>query len=230
KTVLERVHGQALKSGASSVTIATDSDVIYKAAQNFGAHVIMTASTHASGTDRIAAIVRQGLFERDAILVNVQGDEPMISPELIRQVAQGLVTSRAPVSTLCWPVETLTDLMSSHVVKVVRNCRKEALYFSRSPIPMHRDTPTSIEHCLRHIGLYAYRSDFLWHWAESSESLLERIEVLEQLRVLWAGFLIYVDDALVKPWQDINTMDDLERAREYIKTGVFHDALDQEMV
>ena len=222
QTILERVYGQALKSGALSVTIATDSDMIYQNALHFGANVIMTDSTHCSGTDRIAEVVRQGNFEPEAVIVNVQGDEPLIAPELIRQVAKGLGDSHAPVSTLCWPVDTEKELLNPNVVKVVRNFRKEALYFSRSPIPIHRDSIGSLDYCFRHIGLYAYRAAFLLDLVQLKESPIERIEMLEQLRVLWEGFAIYVDDACVRPLQDINTADDLERARDYIKTGVFH--------
>ena len=222
KSILERVYTQALKSGALSVTIATDSDDIYQRALSFGAKVLMTSSTHQSGTDRIAEVVRLGGFEPDAVIVNVQGDEPLIAPELIRQVAKGLVDSHAPASTLCWPVASQAELFNPNIVKVVRNCRKEALYFSRSPIPLHRDSPSAIEHCFRHIGLYAYRAAFLLDMTKLKVSPIEGIEMLEQLRVLWAGFAIYVDDACVRPLQDINTADDLERARDYIKTGVLH--------
>ena len=209
KTILERVY----------------SEIIFKEATRFGAPVIMTALTHQSGTERIAEVVGLEHFEHDAIIVNVQGDEPLIAPELIRQVAQGLVCSDAPVSTLCWPVENQAELVNPNVVKVVRNCRKEALYFSRSPIPYNRDSALSIQHCFRHIGLYAYRASFLLDLVKAKESPLENIEMLEQLRVLWSGFAIYVDDACIKPLQDINTQDDLDCARDHIKTGVFNHVL-----
>lgn len=212
-TILERVYRQAVQAGPKSVTIATDNADIFELATNFGAPVEMTASTHQSGTDRIAEVVAKHKFSADDIIVNVQGDEPLISPALILQVATSLAHAITPMATLCWPVEDYEMCANPNVVKVVRDCHNNALYFSRSPIPFYRDGSNSIKHIFRHIGLYAYRASFLLDMVNWSVCELEAIEVLEQLRVLWAGHKIKVDEACVYPLQDINTADDLARAR-----------------
>ncbi|MCP0914162.1 MULTISPECIES: 3-deoxy-manno-octulosonate cytidylyltransferase [Legionella] len=212
-SVIERVYRQALKAQPKSITIATDHEMIYTAAQHFGADVIMTASTHQSGTDRIAEAVVKKNFRPDDIVVNVQGDEPLIAPELIRQVAQSLKTTAASVATLCWPVHDYTLAADPNVVKVVRDKNQHALYFSRSLIPANRDEPLACKHVFRHIGLYAYRVAFLLEMSKWPVCDLEAMEALEQLRVLWAGHQIKVEEACVLPLQDINTAEDLQRAR-----------------
>ena len=215
-TILERVYRQALQANPKSVTIATDSDEIFKLASRFGAPVVMTATTHQSGTDRIAEVVAKHDFSPDDIIVNVQGDEPLIAPALISQVATSLATAAAPMATLCWPVENDEMRTNPNVVKVVRDCNNNALYFSRSTIPFHRDGSISNKHVFRHIGLYAYRASFLLDVVNWPICELEAIEALEQLRVLWAGYNIKVDEACVYPLQDINTADDLARARSLL--------------
>ncbi|CAM2814620.1 3-deoxy-manno-octulosonate cytidylyltransferase [Legionella worsleiensis] len=212
-TVLERVYRQALLTQAKTVTIATDHEVIAQHAEDFGAPVVMTLPTHQSGTDRIAEVVAKGDYAADDIIVNVQGDEPFISPLLIDQVAHGLTHTKAPVATLCWPINSVDLLDNPHVVKVVRNKENYALYFSRSSIPAHRDDSNSFEHTFRHIGLYAYRASFLLDFVTWPVCALERLEALEQLRVLWAGYSIKVEEACVEPLQDINTEEDLLTAR-----------------
>lgn len=216
QTVLERVYRQALQAAPKSITIATDHDEIYQLALSFGANVEMTALTHQSGTDRIAEVVARRLFAPDDIIVNVQGDEPLIAPALIKQVAESLNHSVAPMATLCWPIDDPEMGTNPNVVKVVRDCHHQAIYFSRSMIPFDRDGAVNRPLLFRHIGLYAYRARFLLDFVTWPVCELEAMEGLEQLRVLWAGKRIQVDEACVCPLQDINTAADLERARSFI--------------
>ena len=213
QTVIERVYRQALLAKPESITIATDSEAIFEVVTGFGAQAVMTAATHQTGTDRIAEAVKKIGFLSQDIIVNVQGDEPLIDPALITQVAISLASGDAPVATLCWPVEEDALCANPNVVKVVRDCHNNALYFSRSPIPANRDQPMSRQNVFRHIGLYAYRAAFLLDVVSWPVCELESIEALEQLRVLWAGYKIKVDEACVRPLQDINTADDLVAAR-----------------
>ena len=213
QTVIERVYRQALQARPTSITIATDNEAIFDAATRFGARVEMTATTHQTGTDRIAEVVEKLGFAPQDIIVNVQGDEPLIAPELITQVANSLANAETPMATLCWPVENDALCANPNVVKVVRDYHHHALYFSRSPIPANRDAPLSCQHVFRHIGLYAYRAGFLLDMVNWPICELETIEALEQLRVLWAGYKIKVDEACVRPLQDINTADDLIAAQ-----------------
>ena len=212
-TVIERVYRQALLSNAKSVMIATDSVEIMAHAKTFGADVVMTLSTHQSGTDRVAEAVEALEYPSDAIIVNVQGDEPFMSPLLIKQVALTLEQKAVSIATLCWPIDNLADLLNPNVVKVVRDRNNKALYFSRSAIPMSRDNPHTYQNRFRHIGLYAYRAAFLLEYVSWPVCELEAQEALEQLRVLWTGYPIQVETACVAPQQDINTADDLHRAR-----------------
>lgn len=213
-SVLERVYKQAQLAGAESITIATDSDEIQAHAEHFGARVVRTASSHQSGTDRIAEVVSKGGFAAQDLIVNVQGDEPFIAPELIRQVAQSLAATTAPMATLCWPIESEAQLSNPNVVKVVRTANNQAMYFSRSPIPLHRDNPGNWTNSFRHIGLYAYRAAFLLDYVSWPVCALELQEGLEQLRVLWNGASIQVDEACMLPLQDINTPEDLLEAQK----------------
>ena len=214
QTILERVYRQALLARPLSIVIATDSEVIEKAASAFGAEVVMTSSEHESGTDRIAEVVRLGDYALDDMIVNVQGDEPLIDPALIVQVAGVLSQSSAPMATLCWPIEDKAQALSPHVVKVVRDVNDHALYFSRQAIPFHRDSQESIKGLFRHIGLYAYRAAFLLKVVNLPVCELEKAEALEQLRILWSGFSIHVAKACVRPLHDINTLEDLAQLRQ----------------
>lgn len=212
-SVLERVYRQVCLAKPKSITIATDSPLIAEHAQDFAAEVVMTLTTHETGTDRIAEVITKGSFQADDIIVNVQGDEPFIAPELITQVAKSLTQTQAPMATLCWPIDSLELLQNPNVVKVVRTQDNHALYFSRSPIPAHRDNPQSFNNTYRHIGLYAYRAGFLLDYVTWPVCELEKAEALEQLRVLWSGVAIKIEEACVEPLQDINTKEDLIRAR-----------------
>ncbi|KTD82495.1 3-deoxy-manno-octulosonate cytidylyltransferase [Legionella waltersii] len=215
-SVLERVYKQAQLTNPKSIAIATDHESIANHAKDFGAKVMMTSADHPTGTDRIAEVVAKGDYQADDLIVNVQGDEPFIRPALIQQVAASLHTTKAPVATLCWPITGLDTLNNPNVVKVVRTQDEHALYFSRCPIPFHRDEKQSFAHAYKHIGLYAYRAAFLLDFVSWSSCALEQCEALEQLRVLWAGFPIKVEVACEEPLQDINTLEDLEIAKQLV--------------
>lgn len=212
QTVLERVYRQALKAHPSTVTIATDHHLIQEAAEAFGARVVMTSADHPHGTARIAELVLKDAYPKDAIIVNLQGDEPFMPAALIHQVAMLLSSADAPVATLVWPIADLQSLLNPSVVKVAMDRYHHALYFSRSRIPANRDAPSSLEGAWAHIGIYAYRAGFLLELVKEPPCRLEEIECLEQLRVLWLGHRIKVQEALDKPGQDINTLEDFERA------------------
>lgn len=214
QTVIQRVYQQALASGAASVLVATDSQDILKHVHGFGGQAVMTSTEHQSGSDRLAEAVRQGQYAADDLIVNVQGDEPFIEPELIAQVAETLAEGKAPVATLCWPIQSQDDMFNPNIVKVVRNADDQALYFSRAPIPFKRDSETFSG--LRHIGLYAYRAAFLLEYVSWPVSEIEATEALEQLRILAKGHAIHVATARVQPRQDINTPEDLNKARELV--------------
>ena len=224
KPMLQRVYEQALASGAASVVIATDDPRIEEAARQFGAAVCMTSAEHGSGSERLAEAVMLLGYDDDEIVVNLQGDEPLMPPELLRQVADNLAAhDGAAVATLCTRIHTAAELFDPHAVKVVMDREGMALYFSRAVIPWDRDAfavtteelPPSAEH-YRHLGLYAYRSGFLRRYVRLESCALERMEVLEQLRVLWHGARIHVAEAAVPPTPGVDTPDDLERVRRTI--------------
>lgn len=213
------VARRALAAGAREVWVATDDRRIGRVLEDVaGIHVAMTGSGHASGTDRLAECARHAGWGEDVIVVNLQGDEPFAPAAGIRAVAAALAGSDAPMATLAMPVEDAAALFDPNVVKLVRTAAGDALYFSRAPIPWHRDafaqTTASLPagQWLRHIGIYGYRAGFLQQFAAMPAGRLERIESLEQLRVLEAGFRIAV--ALTpEPFPPgIDTPEDLERA------------------
>lgn len=216
QTVLERVYRQALLSKPSSILIATDSEQIANHAKTFGAEIRMTDADHPSGTERIAEVVRQERYSEDAIVVNVQGDEPFIDPQLIQQVALILFNKPAlPMATLCWPIQSLEQWHDPNTVKVICDQQNRAMYFSRNAIPRDRHDANQFQAGMRHIGLYAYRAYFfqeMQSWPKSC--LLADLEGLEQLRVLWMGYDIATEQACVAPTVDINTHSDLMHARQ----------------
>lgn len=218
QTLIERVYRQALKTHAASVTIATDDVGIADLMRGLGASVVMTSAHHASGTERLAEAVTILGLPDDALIVNVQGDEPFIPPALIHQVADELAQSALPMATLCWPLHHEEDFINPNVVKVVRDRHDQALYFSRSPIPAHRDKAVA-GHVFRHVGLYAYRAGFLKASVTWAVCELESIEMLEQLRVLFEGHRILVKEACVAPQQDINTAEDLVYAQRVLMSS-----------
>lgn len=216
QTVLERVYRQAAQAGAASITIATDHAEIIRLCEQIGVDCFFSEIPHQSGTDRIAEVVREKQFSDQAIIVNVQGDEPFIPVALIQQAALLLAENPEPVATLCYPIENRVDFINPNVVKVVRDQADRALYFSRAPIPVNRDDPDILVEAYRHIGLYAYRAGFLLDYVTWPSCALERGECLEQLRVLWAGHAIRVGTACEAPRQDINTAEDLANARSLV--------------
>jgi len=224
KPMIQHVYERALESGAESVVIATDDVRIRKAAEEFGAAVCMTSPDHPTGTDRIAeAVVTLGYSEEE-IIVNVQGDEPFIPPVVIRQVAEDLDKfENARVATLYEPVKTIEELFDTNNVKVVMNKRGYALYFSRAPlawdrerftIPPAKKQPLTTEH-FRHVGIYAFRAGFLHEYTQWEISPLERMEKLEQLRVLWNGGRVHLTQAQETVPGDVNTADDLKTAQAF---------------
>lgn len=219
--MVQWVYERARAAGAQEVLIATDDLLIVSAAHSFGAEAIMTAPTHASGTDRIAEVARLQGWAESEVIVNVQGDEPLIPPALIRQVAVLLESdSEADIATLAAPLNSLDEFMDPNVVKVVTNTQGRALYFSRAPIPWNRDgAPSGLNSqrvfsgARRHIGLYAYRAGALLRMAALPPTALEVCEKLEQLRALENGLQIRVADAIERPGPDVNTAQDFERVQ-----------------
>ena len=219
RPMLQWVHDVAQKTGAASVTVATDDPRIADAARGFGAQVAMTSPTHVSGTDRIAEVAQQAGWDEDAVVVNLQGDEPLMPPALVVQVA-GLLgaNSGADIATLASPLHQLNSFLDPNVVKVVASVDGRALYFSRAPIPWNRDgapgglgSQRSFTGARRHIGLYAYRVAALRRLSLLRPTLMEQVEKLEQLRALENGLDIRVADAAALPGPDVNTHDDLAR-------------------
>jgi 3-deoxy-manno-octulosonate cytidylyltransferase (CMP-KDO synthetase) len=224
KPMVQWVYERACASGAAEVLIATDDDLIVSAAHSFGAEAVMTSQEHASGTDRIAEVARQLRWGSDDIVVNVQGDEPMIPSAVIGQVATLLaLETQADIATLATPLDSVAELLNPNIVKVVCNARGHALYFSRAPIPWNRDSAphglaSQKDHggARRHVGIYAYRVAALLRLAQLPAGGLERREKLEQLRALEHGMTICVSDALERPGPDVNTLADLERVSTHL--------------
>ncbi|MBX8600222.1 3-deoxy-manno-octulosonate cytidylyltransferase [Pseudomonas cichorii] len=225
KPMIQHVWEQACKSSAERVVVATDDGRIFEACQAFGAQVLMTRDDHNSGTDRLAEVAEQLGLAADAIVVNVQGDEPMIPPAVIDQVAANLAAHpEAGISTLAEPVDDVAALFNPNVVKVVADVNGLALTFSRAPLPWARDALAISRDVLpegvpyrRHIGIYAYRAGFLHDFVSWGSCWLENTESLEQLRALWNGVRIHVADAVETPPAGVDTPEDLERVRRLLE-------------
>jgi 3-deoxy-manno-octulosonate cytidylyltransferase (CMP-KDO synthetase) len=221
KPMLQHVCERAQESGAASVTVATDDARIAEAVEAFGGRACMTAGHHQSGTDRLAEASQTLSLDDEDIVVNLQGDEPLLPPALLKQVAALLEADHgADMSTLCTRIHTAAELFDPHVVKVVMDRMGKALYFSRAVIPWDRDAfavtteelPDQALH-YRHLGIYAYRVGFLERYVQQERCELERMESLEQLRVLWHGGRIQVAEAAELPGHGVDTAEDLERVR-----------------
>ncbi|MGE4499926.1 3-deoxy-manno-octulosonate cytidylyltransferase [Hydrogenovibrio thermophilus] len=220
---------QAKKSGAERVVIATECEQVQAVCEGFGAEVCLTSDQHQSGTERIAEVVAQLGLSENEIIVNVQGDEPMLPPALIHQVAAGLESHpHTLMATLCEPIEDVETVFDPHAVKVIRDCQNFALNFTRAPMPWSRDTFGAESKTLpanwaykRHIGLYAYRAGFVKRYVEWPECDLEQVEKLEQLRVLWHGERILVLDAECDAGVGVDTEADLVRVRAKMASAVF---------
>lgn len=226
KPMIQHVWEQARKSSAERVVIATDDTRIVEACQAFGADVVLTRDDHNSGTDRLAEVAAQLGLAGDAIVVNVQGDEPLIPPAVIDQVAANLAAHpEAGISTLAEPIDDVAALFNPNVVKVASDINGLALTFSRAPLPWARDAlaqnrdqlPAGVPY-RRHIGIYAYRAGFLQDFVSWGPCWLENTENLEQLRALWNGVRIHVADALEAPPAGVDTPDDLERVRRLLES------------
>jgi len=203
KIMIHRVYEQACLSDASRVIVATDDQRIADQVSLFGGEVCMTSAAHASGTDRLQEVAAKLNLVDDHIVVNVQGDEPLIPPAVINQVANNLAAAeQAGVATLCEPITSVEDFTNANVVKVVASEEGMALYFSRAPIPWPRDNfahdTTTLPEDLgaaRHIGIYAYRVNQLNKFITWEPAPIENIECLEQLRFMWHGVAIHVAEA-----------------------------------
>ena len=225
KPIIEHVYERALQCGFKQVVIATDSEKIKKLAENFGAKVCMTRADHQSGTDRLAEAAQQLAIADDDVIVNIQGDEPLIPIENVIQAADLLVDrSQAVMATLCERIMDTNEVHDPNCVKVVFNREQYALYFSRAPIPWQRGVfdqgEIKIGDHYRHIGLYAYRAGFLKVYAQMEKSPLEQIESLEQLRVLWHNQKIAIAEAKTSTPPGVDTQADLDKIRKMYDT--FH--------
>lgn len=231
--MIQHVWRQAQQSRASQVVIATDDQRIAEVAQGFGAEVCMTRGDHPSGTDRLQEVAQQLQLDEQTILVNVQGDEPLIPPALINQVADNLARQPlASMATLSEPITQVEGVFNPNIVKVVTDHQGLALYFSRSPQPWARDyfidrgqgqhqpdqLPPGI-HYQRHIGLYAYYVDFLNQYVTWPPAPIEEAEQLEQLRALWNGHRIHVDQACEHHPHGVDTEEDYLRVKAHIETA-----------
>ena len=218
KPMVIRVAERAQQSNAQSVVVATDSPEIQAACDEHRIECLLTSADHPTGTDRIAEVAQLLKLPADTLIVNVQGDEPLIPPELINQVAQTLANNAAcAISTVAVPIIDATEINNPNVVKVVLNRSNEALYFSRSTIPFARDPGSEqvVTH-LRHLGIYAYRADFLQAYTRLEPAPPEQAEALEQLRALWNGYHIAVHIASEAPPAGVDTAEDLERVRRIL--------------
>ena len=215
--MIARVVDCARASGARRVVVATDDERIRAAVLAHGAEVVMTQSSHVSGTDRLAEAIALLDLDDDEIVVNLQGDEPLMPPRLIRDVADLLAAHpTAVMATACHAISQREEFLNPNVVKVVTDRAGYALYFSRAPIPWPRDAMNSHApiKAFRHIGLYAYRAGFVARYAAWPACPLETTEALEQLRVLWHGEKIAVLEAEEAPSAGVDTPEDLERVRK----------------
>lgn len=226
KPMVVRTAERARASAASRVLVATDTESVQTAAQVHGFEALLTRADHPSGTDRLAEVVEQLALPDEAVLVNVQGDEPLIDPALIDSVA--LLLQREPVAamaTCASRINSIDTLFNPNAVKVVCNTAGHALYFSRAALPWARDAfsqdkstlPRGL-HALHHIGLYAYRAGFLRQFGKLPQGPLERWESLEQLRALENGHTIAVHICETRPEAGVDTPEDLERVRRVCAT------------
>ncbi len=239
RPMLAHVYERALESGAAQIVVATDDTRVAEAARGFGAEVCLTRPEHATGTDRIAEVVQHYDWPDQALVVNLQGDEPLMPPALLRQVAADLAAHpQAVVATLGVPVSSIEELFDPNLVKVVCDKQQRAMYFSRAVIPWDRDAfagmaggadgrrsgtlPASSPY-LRHLGLYAYRAGFLRRYSTLAPCECERREALEQLRVLWHGYSIHVGVTSTHPGHGVDTPADAARVEALLNEASMKD-------
>ena len=226
KPMIERVYRQALKSKIQSITVATDDQRIFDAVRAFNGKVVMTRSDHLSGTDRLAEVAQSLQWHDDDIVINVQGDEPLIPPEVINQLADEAMLSTAEITTLWTPIYAVDDIFNPNIVKIVLNAKQQALYFSRAPIAWDREhfqwqeqqIGTSQSPCYRHIGMYAYRVKALRKIPQLPPSPLETLESLEQLRPLYHDMKIQVAITHNAPQHGVDTAEDLKRVNDHFNS------------
>ncbi|CDG21850.1 3-deoxy-manno-octulosonate cytidylyltransferase [Xenorhabdus poinarii G6] len=219
KPMIVHVMERAARSGADRVIVATDHQDVFDAVIAAGGEACITSENHHSGTERLAEVIDKYQFADDEIIVNVQGDEPLIPEQIIQQVADNLAGSGAGMATLAVPIQDAEEAFNPNAVKVVMDSKGYALYFSRATIPWERDRfmqskETVGDNFLRHIGIYAYRAGFIRRYVQWAPSPLEHIEMLEQLRVLWYGEKIHVAKALQVPGAGVDTPEDLVAVRK----------------
>lgn len=227
KPMVAHVYERALQSAATDVVVATDDPRIVEALKPYGAKVVLTSPEHPSGTDRLQEVAQQLGWADHEIVVNVQGDEPLIPPSVINQVAENLASSEgAGMATLGEPLSDVDQLFNPNIVKLIRDVNDHALYFSRAPMPWPRDVfakdksklPDSSLY-LRHLGIYAYRVGFLHDYVNWPACELEQLECLEQLRALYNGVKIHVAVADVELPPGVDTQEDLDRVRALLGAG-----------
>ncbi|MDG2952625.1 3-deoxy-manno-octulosonate cytidylyltransferase [Exercitatus varius] len=229
KPMIRHVWEKARQSGASRVVVATDNEQVKNAVLQFGGEVCMTSEKHNSGTERLAEVVEKLGIADDEIIVNIQGDEPLIPPVIVRQVAANLAKYQVNMASLAVKIEEAQELFNPNAVKVLTDRAGYVLYFSRAAIPWNRDQFAGIvantkrlddlqlgDHYLRHIGIYAYRAGFIKQYVQWQPTALEKIESLEQLRVLWYGERIHVELAEEVPAVGVDTPEDLEKVRSIL--------------
>jgi 3-deoxy-manno-octulosonate cytidylyltransferase (CMP-KDO synthetase) len=223
RPMVVRVAERARLSGAEEVWVATDHPDVWAAAEAHEVAALMTRGDHATGTDRLAEVVVRRGWHGDTIVVNVQGDEPLIEPEIIVRTARQLAASGADIATVAHPIVDAGDFFNPNVVKVVCRADGDAAYFSRAPIPYARDhfareqggeTLPADFPAYRHVGLYAYRASFLKAYAGLTAAPTEKFEALEQLRALWHGYRISVALVDAAPAPGVDTPEDAERMRK----------------
>lgn len=224
KPMIVHTLERARESGAERIIVATDHPDVARAVEAVGGEVCMTRVDHHSGTERLAEVVEKCGFSDDTLIVNVQGDEPMIPPVIIRQIADNLAASRSGMATLAVPIHDAEEAFNPNAVKVVMDAEGYALYFSRATIPWDRDRDRFAQSrdaigdtLLRHIGIYGYRAGFIRRYVNWPASPLEQIEMLEQLRVLWYGEKIHVAVAKQVPGTGVDTQQDLDRVRAELR-------------
>ena len=227
KPMIQLVVEKANLSGASQVIVATDNEQVASVVEGFGGEVCRTRADHQSGTERLAEVMEKYQFDPQQVIVNVQGDEPFIPPANIKQVAENLANQhQARMATLAYKINDVEEAFNPNAVKVVCDQAGYALYFSRATMPYDRDRflgQTQVNEIgdfyLRHIGIYAYRAGFIKDYVSWPASELEKIESLEQLRVLWQGEKIHVAVANSKlPVEGVDTPEDLAKARAYAES------------
>ena len=221
KPMIQHVYERACQAKLpDEVVVATDNELVKKAVDGFGGKAMMTSPDHPSGTDRLAEVALN--YPDVDVIVNVQGDEPMIPAVIIRQVAENLAQRQVGMATLAAPIHSAEEAFNPNAVKVVLDAEGYALYFSRATIPWDRDRfakslETVGDTFLRHLGIYGYRAGFIRRYVNWQPSPLEHIEMLEQLRVLWYGEKIHVAVASEVPGTGVDTPEDLERVRAELR-------------